>query len=391
MYPYLHDFFNDIFGTEWRLPFPMFGFWVAMAFIVAHYFFSEEMKRKEQLGLLKAKKEKKTIGEKMKASEYVIQALFGFVLGFKGLAAAIDYDAFVSDPPALILSGQGNWLGGILGAALIIYLKYREVKKQELKEPKEIEETIHPYQLVANMTLIAAISGILGAKIFHNLENIDDFIADPAGMFLSFSGLSIFGGLIVGGFSVVYYGHKKGLKPVHVIDACAPALLLAYGIGRIGCHLSGDGDWGIPNDSPMPEAISFLPEWMWAYDYPNNVLGVNLKADFTNMGLESITGKAWPTPFYETVMAVSMFLIMWTIRKKIHVPGLMFSVYLVMIGVERFFIEKIRINPPYHFFGIEATQAEVISTMLVIIGIIGIIWLQFFKKKENYQQTNTPS
>jgi len=380
MYPYLHDFFNDLFGTNIRLPFPMFGFWVAMAFIAAHYFFSQEMKRKEKLGLLKSKVQKKLIGEKMKPMEYLIQGLFGFVIGYKGLAAALDYTAFVNDPPALILSGEGNLLGGILGAVLLIYLKYREVKKQELESPKEVEETVHPYQLVANMTLIAAVAGILGAKIFHNLENIDAFMSDPIGALLSFSGLSIFGGLIVGGISVVYYAHRNGLKPVHVIDACAPALLLAYGVGRIGCQLSGDGDWGIPNDSALPEALSFLPDWMWAYDYPNNVLGINLQEDFTNMGLESITGNAWPTPFYESVMAFSMFLILWSIRKKISAPGLVFSIYLVMIGVERFFIEKIRINPPYHFFGIEATQAEVISSLLVLLGIIGIVWTSFIKK-----------
>ena len=177
---------------------------------------------------------------------------------------------------------------------------------------------------------------------------------------------------------MVYYARKKGLNTLHVIDACAPALMLAYGIGRIGCQLSGDGDWGLPNDAPMPQAISFLPEWMWAFDYPGNVLGIDLKEDFTRMGLVSVTGKAWPTPFYETIMAFIIFGILWLSRKKITIPGVMFSTYLIFNGVERFFIEKIRINERYDVFGMKATQAEIIAILFVLVGVVGIY---FFTKK----------
>lgn len=375
MYPYLHDFFNDAFGWDIRLPFPMFGFWVAMAFMAAHYIFTVELKRKEGLGLLQAHKRKKIVGEGMKTSDYVVNGLLGFLVGFKILEAFFNYDELVANPPDFIFSARGSYLGGFIGAAFSIFLKQREVKKQELPEPKETEETIHPYQLVGNMTFIAAVAGILGAKIFHNLENINEFMRDPIDALLSFSGLSILGGLIVGGFSVVYYAKRNGLTVVHVVDACAPGLLLAYAVGRIGCQLAGDGDWGIPNDDPMPAFLSFLPEWMWAYDYPNNVLGIDLQKDFMAMGYESKTGKAFPTPFYETVISLVFFFILWFNRKRIQIPGMMFSIYLFMIGIERFFIEKIRINPDYHFLGIEATQAELISVLLMIIGISAIIYL----------------
>jgi prolipoprotein diacylglyceryltransferase len=126
--------------------------------------------------------------------------------------------------------------------------------------------------------------------------------------------------------------------------------------------------------------MSFLPDWMWAFDYPTNVLGINLQEDFHKMGLESITGNAWPTPFYETVMALTIFAILWAIRKRITVPGVMFSLYLAFNGIERFFIEKIRINPDYHFLGIEATQAEIISVAMFIFGILGMF---FFTKNKN--------
>ncbi|MAC96123.1 MAG: diacylglyceryl transferase [Flavobacteriales bacterium] len=382
MYPTVSDMIKDLFGLEIPLPFPTFGFFVALAFLVAAYLFTLELKRKEQIGWLKSKRVKEKIGEKASTGELISNGFIGFILGFKLVEAFSHYSELVADPQGFIFSTRGNFIGGIVGAALFAYLKYREKKKEELPTPKLVEKELHPHELVGNMTMIAAIAGILGAKIFHNLENLDEFAADPIGALISFSGLSIYGGLIVGGGAVLWYAAKHGLKWVHVADACAPGLMAAYGVGRIGCQLAGDGDWGQPNDAPKPEWMSFLPDWMWAYDYPNNVLGINLQEDFQRMGYESLTGNAWPTPFYETVMATIIFAILWSLRKKIAIPGFIFSLYLSLNGVERFLIEKIRINPDYQFLGIEATQAELIAITMFIAGIAGMIY--FSKNKEKY-------
>jgi prolipoprotein diacylglyceryltransferase len=190
------------------------------------------------------------------------------------------------------------------------------------------------------------------------------------GSLLSFSGLSFYGGLICAAATIIWYAKSKNIPVLHLMDATAPGLILAYGIGRIGCQIAGDGDWGMPNDAPMPQWLSFMPEWVWAYDYPNNVLGVDLKEDFARMGLHSETGKAWPTPIYETTMALIIFGILWSIRKKLKYPGLMFSVYLIFNGLERFAIEKVRINN--ELFGAGITQAEIISSILIIIGVAGV-------------------
>jgi prolipoprotein diacylglyceryltransferase len=361
----------------------MFGFMVALAFIAANYCFVLEMKRKEQNGLLSAETIKVIKGEKASISELAGNGLFGFVIGYKIVAIILNYSDVIKNLPGFILSTEGNIVGGIVVAALLVYLKYREVEKHRLPEPKEVEETIRPYQHVGTMTFIAAVGGILGAKIFDAVEDIDRLIADPMGVIFSASGLSIYGGLIIGGGSVVYYAYRKKLKLVHVIDSCMPGLMLAYGVGRIGCQLAGDGDWGMPNDAPMPEMISFLPEWMWAFDYPGNINGVVLLEDFHRMGLESITGKAWPTPFYESVMAFIIFGILWSFRKKITVPGIMFSIYLIFNGVERFFIEKIRINPDYNIFGLHATQAEIIAVIMFFAGIFGIWYSIKIAKSKN--------
>jgi len=387
MYPTVSDMIKDLFGLEIPLPFPTFGFLVALAFLTGAYLFAKELKRKEKIGWLKAITVKTTIGKKASTTELISNGFFGFIIGYKLLEAVLNYGALVENPQIFVFSLRGNFLGGLIVAAIMAYLKYRESEKKRLPKPKVITEKVRPHEMVGNMTMIAAIAGILGSKLFHNLENLDELMADPVGALMSFSGLSIYGGLIVGGGAVLWYAAKNGFKWIHVADASAPGLIAAYGVGRIGCQLSGDGDWGQPNDAPKPDWMSWLPDWMWSFDYPNNVLGVNLQEDFRRMGYESITGNAWPTPFYETLMAGIIFIILWNLRKRIMIPGFIFSLYLSLNGIERYLIEKIRINPDYHFFGIEATQAEVISSLLFVIGIAGMIY--FSKNKEKYLPETT--
>ena len=386
MFPYFSDLIEYLFGFSFSFPLPMFGLMVALAFVVANYIWVLEMKRKEQEGLLTSSIVKVLKGEKASILDIAGNAFFGFVLGFKVLAIVLNYNEVIKDLPGFIMSGQGNILGGIVGASILGFLRYREAEKLRLPEPKEVDEVIHPYQHVGTMTFIAAIGGIFGAKMFDAIENMERLLADPINVIFSGSGLSIYGGLIIGGGSVLYYAHKKGLSMVHVFDACAPGLMLAYGIGRIGCQLSGDGDWGMPNNNEMPAIISFLPDWMWGFDYFGNINGVDLGAPGRPVMSDGFMyeGNAWPTPFYETVMAFIIAGILWVSRKKIKVPGVILSMYLAFNGVERFFIEKIRINNNYNVFGLEATQAEIIAVAMFIFGLLGI-W--YFTKKANNKAT----
>jgi len=250
-----------------------------------------------------------------------------------------------------------------------------------LPKPEWVTQILHPYQHVPNMTLIAAIAGILGAKIFHNLENLDEFMRDPMGSLFSFSGLTMYGGLIVAGISVIYYARKNGIITSHLIDACAPSLMLAYGTGRLGCQMAGDGDWGIENLSEKPSWF-ILPDWAWAYSYPNNVNNVGVPIpDCEGKFCSVLENPVFPTPLWEAIICIALFFVLWSIRKKITIPGVMFSVYLILNGVERFLIEKIRINEPYTIFGMQITQAEIIATLLVILGIAGIFYFRKIQKK----------
>jgi prolipoprotein diacylglyceryltransferase len=270
------------------------------------------------------------------------------------------------------LSSQGSWLGGIVLAVLLSYWTYKEKNDQLLPKPKEVNETVHPYQLMSSILVWAAVTGFLGAKIFHNLEYLDDFVKDPIDALLSFSGLTFYGGLICGGAGVLYITNKNGIKPLHMLDVGGPGLMLAYSIGRMGCHLSGDGDWGIPNLASKP---SWLPDWLWSSTYPHNVIneGVPIK-DCVGRFCSELPLPVYPTALYESIICLVLFAFLWSIRKRIHAPGFIFSIYLILNGLERFTIELIRVNSKYHVAGISFTQAELISSVLVLLGIGGAIW-----------------
>jgi prolipoprotein diacylglyceryltransferase len=282
----------------------------------------------------------------------------------------------VENPQAALLSGEGSVPGGLIAALAMGYWKYREKEKAKKEKPEFVEVVTAPHELVGNITMVAAVSGLLGAKIFHNLEYPEDLIKDPIDALLSFSGLTMYGGLIFGAIATIWYGRKNGIAPLHICDATAAGLMLAYGVGRIGCQVAGDGDWGIVNLAAKPSWMGFLPDWFWSYNYAHNVISEGIPIPgCIGKHCYMLEQPVFPTPLYESIVCIGFFFLLWSVRKKFSVAGKFFSLYLILNGIERFAIESIRVNSKYHFAGISFTQAQLISLLLIATGIIGLILL----------------
>ena len=373
MYPNLYYLIEDFFGVKLnglRLV-NSFGFFVAIAFVASGFVLYFELKRKESSGEFTPTEESITIGAPASFSELITSFFFGFLFGYKIVGAFTIADA-LNNTQAFILSLQGNTGAGILVGAIMTYLKWKEKDKEKLAKPETRKLLLWPHDRVGDIVLQAALWGFLGAKIFHNLENLDELMRDPWGSIISFSGLTFYGGLILATIAIIIFIRKYNMRVIHFADAMAPTMLFAYAAGRIGCHISGDGDWGIPNLAPNP--FTWLPDWMWSYHYPHNVVnaGVPIPGCVGNY-CNQLPVPVYPTTFYEVIIMFILFLIVWLIRKKITQPGIITGIYFIFAGGERFFIEKIRVNNKYTFLPFQPTQAELISTILIILGIIFLL------------------
>jgi phosphatidylglycerol:prolipoprotein diacylglycerol transferase len=374
MFPTISSLLQYFFGINIPLPVQTFGFFVAIAFIGAYWVFTEEFKRKEKLGLIHSFEKTIIVGKPISAIELTGNGVFGFIIGYKLIYAALNYHALVNSPQDFILSLQGSWPGGIALAAALMYWAYAENKKQVLAQRKTETVKVHPYELMGNILLWAAVCGFAGAKVFNALENWGDFMNDPVGMLIGFSGLTFYGGLICGGAAVLYIAWKHNIKPLTMLDIGGPGMMLAYGLGRIGCQMSGDGDWGKVNLAPKPGWLSWAPNWMWSFSFPHNVNdeGVQI-VDCVGKFCHVLPYPVWPTSFYESTVCILLFLFLWSIRKYIKMPGVMFGIYLVLNAVERFLIEFIRVNTRYHIGSISFPQAQLIAIFLFIGGVVLIV------------------
>lgn len=431
MYPNLYYALKDLFGIS--LPFlrvvNTFGFFVALSFIAAAVTLSRELLRKEREGLLQGKDQMVLIGKPASAGELIMNFVLGFLVGFKFIGLFISNSPLAANPQDFLKSSEGSWPAGILLGLLLAGWKWFEKNKQKLPQPQEKKIRIWPHDRVGDLTLYAALFGFAGAKIFNSLETWDDFVKDPIDSLFSFSGLTFYGGLICAALAIWNYARKHGIGFWYLNDAAAPGLMLAYAVGRIGCQTAGDGDWGILNSAYythigdkvglasagdfqriteqykevyLPQfgaldkiphlaakAPSWLPDWLFAYSYPHNVVGEGVRIPGCDGSYCSqLPIPVFPTPFYETLVCLGLFFLLWSLRKKLKAPGTLFGIYLFVNGVERFFVEKIRVNTKYDIFGFHPTQAEIISFLLMITG--AIIYFRL-RSKPPQKNPSTPS
>jgi phosphatidylglycerol---prolipoprotein diacylglyceryl transferase len=258
--------------------------------------------------------------------------------------------------------------GLMLGIAFIVasYFLTNELKRRKM-DPN----------LSTEMTLVAIIFGIIGSKIFSILENWQAFLADPAGEIFSPGGLTFYGGFMMAALAIFVVIKKKKIPFLVIADAIAPSLALAYGIGRIGCHLAGDGDYGIPTSLP------------WGTNYENGTVppsyafrDTEIAKHFPN-GIVPDNTPLHPTPIYEFIIGVIIFLVLYQMNKKKTgwQDGKVFVYYLIMAGSARFLIEFIRINPN---FLLGLSEAQVIAVVLIIAGLSGLIYFHYHPDIKKY-------
>ena len=372
MYPDLSYLFHDLLGTardNWLSIFKTFGFFLLLAFIVAARLLKSELARREKLGQFTPERVTVVPGSGVTVWDYIFNGFFGFVLGYKIPYAIANVEAWKRDPGSVLLSADGWWASGLLVS--VIFVAYYVYLARKPVEGEPYEKDIYPKDRVGPITMLAAIGGIFGAKLFAILEYTDRFVADPIGVLFSGDGLAIYGGLIGGAFAVFLYLRKHRISPVPVMDAVAPALIVAYGVGRTGCQLSGDGDWGKAAGA-QPDWW-FLPDWVWSFRFPHNVLRrgeaiPGCDVEYCTQLAEAVH----PTSIYEMLMAFAIGGILWALRKRLtDLPGLLFSIYLFLNGVERFFIEFARVNDRYNVLGFELSQAQIIAICFMLAGLIG--------------------
>lgn len=213
--------------------------------------------------------------------------------------------------------------------------------------------------IAPTIIIVGAIGGIIGAKIYYIF--LDGRIQMDE--IFSPSGLVWYGGLIGGSAAVSWVIYRSSNPFLPTVDVLGPLLLLGYGIGRIGCLLAGDGDYGPPSDLP------------WAMAFPNGTVPTDVPVH--------------PTPIYETLLSTIFFAVIWSQRKKyVSIPGLVFGLSLILIGVERFIVEFWRLTPrvfpetsSLHWL----TSPQVVSILLICFGIFFSVWM--YKRPRVVEET----
>jgi phosphatidylglycerol---prolipoprotein diacylglyceryl transferase len=209
---------------------------------------------------------------------------------------------------------------------------------------RRLRELGKPVDWAYEIVFAALLGGIVGARGYYLIEKYDTVKNDLLGSVFSGSGLVWYGGAIGGAIAVIAWMRWRQVLELRMLDACATALSLGYAIGRIGCQVSGDGDYGIRSNLP------------WAMGYPHGTVP-------TPPGV-----RVQPTPIYETVTMSLLALVLWRLRDRLR-PGVIFALYLLGSGLERLLVEFIRRNAEV-FAGLTAPQLESVGAM-----VVGLVWL----------------
>jgi phosphatidylglycerol---prolipoprotein diacylglyceryl transferase len=211
----------------------------------------------------------------------------------------------------------------------------------------------------STLVICAAIGGLAGSRLLDVFNNLPEYLADPRSIIFSGSGFVWYGGLGGGLLAAWVVARHYRIPFLTMADVCGPALAVGQAIGRIGCQLSGDGDWGLPSKVP------------WAMAYPRAIVGWNPQTVLTLDGHANLISgfypgvRVHPAPIYETILYLGVFAVLWSLRRRIQVSGRIFYLYLILAGLCRFLVEFVRINPR---IVLGLSEAQLIALAMMVIG-----------------------
>lgn len=206
-----------------------------------------------------------------------------------------------------------------------------------------------------SIVLWAAVGGIVGARLFVIFSDWEGFLDRPFAFLVTGSGFIWYGGLVGGFIAVSVWIACRGYAWLRVVDCIAPALAFGQAIGRVGCQISGDGDWGVPTELP------------WGMSYPRAVIGWEAWTRSAGLPLDVTVH---PAPVYETLAYSAIFLVMWRLRDRGFADGSMLWLYFVLSSIARFLVEIVRIEPIVAW---GLTQAQWFAIVLVVVGTVLLV------------------
>ncbi|HEY8865630.1 MAG TPA: prolipoprotein diacylglyceryl transferase family protein [Solirubrobacteraceae bacterium] len=221
---------------------------------------------------------------------------------------------------------------------------------------RRLRELGKPTDWAYEMTFVALGGGLVGSRLYFVVQNYSSVKHDLLGNLFGGSGLVWYGGVIGGAIAVVAWAAYRGMLGLVLLDLCAAPLALGYAIGRGGCQISGDGDYGKAWDGP------------WAMAYPHGVVPT--------------TERVHPTPIYETLAMGIAAIVLWRLRDRFR-PGVLFALYLVFAGTERLLVEFLRRNA-HVLAGLTAPQLESIGLL-----VAGAIWLTVARRRGGWAPAAT--
>lgn len=239
--------------------------------------------------------------------------------------------------------------------------------------------------MASTITILGVVFGIAGAKFLYLIEEWDLFLADPLGMAFSPGGLTWYGGFLVAMLAVYIYIRRRKVPFLKLWDCLAPALILAYGIGRLGCHFSGDGDYGTPTTLPWgtiyaqgtAKPARMLEEYFfthpeervrWNFDSLRIIQAGTDRLGHPYSKFDEVT-PLHPTPVYELLLGVAGYFILLWFRRRPLPDGAVFMIYLLLASVFRFAVEFWRLQPKI-LYGL--SEAQIFATGLFVLGLAGL-------------------